>query len=69
MEPEKSLEQHAQEWEALANAQPDTVVGHARMATYLRTAESLRIQARTGVAVCVCCHKPLGRGISILERN
>lgn len=31
-----------------------------RAETYRRTAEALRIQERTGVAVCSCCHKPIG---------
>jgi hypothetical protein len=65
VEAEKSLEQHAQEWEALAKAQPDTPAGQHRKATYHRAAESLRIEAQTGVAVCACCYKPFGRGNSI----
>lgn len=31
----------------------------AKVDLYRRTAESFRIEQRTGVAVCVCCHKPL----------
>jgi hypothetical protein len=69
VETEKSLEQHAQEWETLAEAQPDTPAGRSKRATYLRAAESLRIEAKTGVAVCVCCYKPFGRGTSILDRS
>ena len=39
----------------------------ARERIYRRTAESLRIELRTGVAVCSCCHKPFGRGCTFLE--
>lgn len=28
---------------------------------YRRTAEALRIELRTGVSVCSCCHKPFGK--------
>ncbi len=40
-----------------------------RAETYRRAAKALEIQRDTGVAVCSCCHKPFGRGISFLNRN
>lgn len=62
------LEAAVTAWESLAENErrarrmgvasvPDSSI--ARENTYERTAESLRIQIRTGVAVCVCCFKPL----------
>jgi len=61
---EVTLEAHAADWDALA-AEQDRDAGNpaarARAETYRRTAESLRIEARTGVAVCVCCYKPFGQ--------
>jgi hypothetical protein len=30
--------------------------------------EALRIELRTGIAVCSCCHKPYGEGNRILIR-
>lgn len=68
-----SLEGHASEWEALAVEQERHAelglvlpkIAADRAEVYRRTAEALRIEERTGVAVCVCCHKPLGRGIRV----
>jgi hypothetical protein len=34
-----------------------------RAQIYERTAIALEIQEATGVAVCSCCHKPLGEGM------
>ncbi|WP_394475051.1 hypothetical protein [Ralstonia mannitolilytica] len=34
-----------------------------RAEIYERAAQALEIQERTGVAVCTCCHKPLGEGM------
>lgn len=36
-----------------------------RIDCYERTVEALRIELRTGVAVCSCCHKPYGEGMRI----
>lgn len=54
------LEEAALHWESLANDEPNTRPGLNRKSLYLKTAESLRIQIRTGIAVCACCHKPFG---------
>jgi len=63
---EKTLEQHAADWDALAADQERFAVNGVALipevaknkaAIYRRTAEALRIEARTGVAVCACCHK------------
>jgi hypothetical protein len=66
----------AEHWEMLADEQTrrgDWEAGHGRHAgahrarakSYKRAAESLRIEHRTGIAVCACCYKPLGRGSHI----
>ena len=57
------------EWDALALAERagakiaekwgDTSSYEVRARIAERTAEALRIQEKTGVAVCSCCHKPL----------
>ena len=53
-------EQHAAEWEKLADAEPlDTPQSRARAETYRRTAESFRLEESTGVVHCVCCLKPM----------
>lgn len=59
----------AAEWEALAASERagaiiaarygDTTSHEVRARIAERTAEALRIQDRTGIAVCSCCHKPL----------
>lgn len=71
-----SLVEHAAHWDALAE-EADRIgdceksrgrydgVQRNKAETYRRTAEALRIEDRTGVSVCVCCHKPLGRGIRL----
>jgi hypothetical protein len=62
----------AEHWEALAADAlrmaewNDTHIGSGapqrhQAETYKRTAEALRIEARTGVPHCSCCMKPLGR--------
>ncbi len=51
------LETHAKEWEDLADQQENTAPGQARAATYRRAAESLRMEARTGMPHCGCCLK------------
>lgn len=61
----QSLEAAARHWDDLASRADNPY----RAETYRRTAEALRIQIRTGQAVCVCCHKPFGRGTAILERG
>lgn len=71
------LEMSARWWDLLATAEGDRTkwdkyagtTGYARAHTYRRTAESLRIQERTGVAVCACCHKPLGGGYCITRQS
>lgn len=40
-------------------------VAHNLINVAQRTIEALRIEKRTGVAVCSCCHKPYGEGIRI----
>lgn len=59
-----------QHWRALADEQdraaelgithPSTAKLNADL--YRRTARSIEIEIETGVAVCVCCFKPFGRG-------
>lgn len=70
----QELEAAAQRWEQLADQELSTLewdrhaiqsVVDARVDCYRRTAEALRIQIRTGVAVCSCCHKPFGRGTQV----
>lgn len=39
----------------------DTTSHKARAKIYIRCAESLEIEHETGVAVCTCCHKPIGK--------
>lgn len=48
-------------WDALAAEQPGDDCGRERAKLYRRTAEALRIQSKTGVAVCACCLKPYGQ--------
>lgn len=55
------LEQHAKEWEQLASEQENTEPGRNRANTYRLTAESFRMEIKTGKAHCVCCLKPFGR--------
>ena len=71
------LEQAALQWESLAaeaerGAETGIIhptVAKAQADLYRRTARSLRIQADTGVAVCVCCFKPFGRSNGISNCN
>lgn len=51
---------HADEWEALAEEQ-DMIDGEpakARARTYRRTAEAMRMEAKTGTPHCACCLSP-----------
>lgn len=41
----------------------DVSAYQVRAEMYERTAQALEIQQRTGVAVCSCCHKPVGEGM------
>lgn len=41
----------------------DTTSHIKRAEIYTRCAEALEIQNETGVAVCSCCHKPIGQGM------
>lgn len=68
------LEEAAKYWDELAVRELDRLNWDKcadkggcefRADSYHRTAEALRIQIRTGVAVCSCCHKPLGEGMRI----
>lgn len=70
------LEAAAIQWDKLADDELASLewdrhairsVVDARVKTYRRTAEAMRIQIATGVAVCSCCHKPFSRGISFLN--
>lgn len=62
------LETAARWWDLLADDEQHlAAIGLAEQSvaaswasTYRRTAESLRIEERTGVAVCACCYKPFG---------
>lgn len=47
----------------------DTTSHMKRAELYVRCAEALEIEAETGVAVCTCCHKPLGEGTRVLIRD
>lgn len=70
------LEAAARRWEELARKEIETgkwmlKMGHstrgysARVELYFKTAESLRLQLRTGRAHCACCLKPLGEGMRL----
>ena len=58
------------EWRALADElEREAELGIIHPATakynadlYRRTARSIEIEIETGIAVCVCCFKPFGRG-------
>lgn len=74
LSPNERLEEAAKYWDALASSELDRPdwdryadLGSCefRANSYRRTAEALRIQIQTGVAVCSCCHKPLGEGMRI----
>lgn len=52
------LADEAEEAVALGLIHPN--VGNAKARVYRRTVTALEIQRDTGVAVCSCCHKPLG---------
>ncbi len=65
-----SLQESADHWRTLAQEQRDwgryessrgqyCGVYEERAKLYERTAQSLEIQAKTGIAHCVCCLKPL----------
>lgn len=41
----------------------DTTSHKKRAEIYMSCAKALEIQHETGVAVCSCCHKPLGEGM------
>lgn len=41
----------------------DTTSHKNRAEIYTRCAEALEIEHETGIKVCSCCHKPLGRGM------
>lgn len=74
---EDELEASAIHWDGLADEAErgsemgviHPIVAKAQADLYRRTARSLRIQAETGVAVCVCCFKPFGRGNGISRCN
>lgn len=55
-----SLEESAAHWERLADDEPSDSCGRERAKLYRRTAESLRMQMRDGIARCACCLLPLG---------
>ena len=70
------LEAAAIQWDKLADDELASLdwdrcairsVVDSRVNTYRRTAEAMRIQIETGVAVCSCCHKPFGAGIRFLN--
>lgn len=65
----KDLEKHAAEWDSVARGYEDSAEAEAAFGRYRgvydskarlahRTAESLRLQARTGQPHCACCLKP-----------
>jgi hypothetical protein len=67
------LEEAAKYWDELAVREldrlnwdvlcADKVSCEFRANSFRRTAEALRIQILTGIAVCSCCHKPIGEGM------
>lgn len=74
LSPSEQLEEAARYWDSLAafeldrpnwDRYADSGSCKFRANTYKRTAEALRIQIQTGVAVCSCCHNPLGEGVRI----
>lgn len=68
-----SILDSAAHWDALALEAEDLgscgithpEVAANKAALYRRAALSLRMEAETGVAVCVCCLKPFGAGAKI----
>lgn len=64
-EPKKEregLKKAAAHWQRLADDEPrDTTQSIERYRLYNRTAESLRLQMKDGVARCACCLLPYGR--------
>lgn len=71
------LERSARWWDLLADVELDKINWDKqsepgglqyRANVYRRTAESLRIQERTGIAVCPCCHKPIGTNQCVTRR-
>lgn len=54
--------EHAAAWEALAKEQDEigTEPAKARAITYRRTAESFRLEDKTGFGHCTCCLRPFG---------
>lgn len=62
---------YAKQWEDLAKEEDhkaaidaqaghNTSANHERAKFYRRTAESFRLEAKTGKPHCACCLKPLG---------
>lgn len=53
-----SLAEQVEHSAALSLIHPD--VARAKSDLYRRAARALEIERDTGIAVCSCCHKPLG---------
>ncbi len=76
---EDQIQNSIDHWNALADQEQRMIDNNltcgsdkpflARIETYRRTARSLEIQRDTGVAVCVCCYQPFGRGNSVVNRT
>jgi hypothetical protein len=49
---------HAAEWQKIADEQENTPPGRERRKLYERCAESFRMEAKDGIARCVCCLQP-----------
>lgn len=54
-------------WDHLADVEAvsyhSTNANRNQARLYRRAAEAIRIKIKTGIAVCACCHKPLGEGM------
>lgn len=62
MSTREEARRHADEWEALAEGEDvkDGQAARHRAATYRRTAQALRLEAKTGLPHCACCLKICG---------
>lgn len=63
----RTLLEAAAHWDALAREQDEfkDVTSAAKAEVYRRTAESLRMEEKDGIARCVCHLKPFGKPADI----
>jgi hypothetical protein len=58
----RQLATDEKEWAEHEKRHGDVSSFHHRANLYERTAQALEIELETGMAVCVCCHKPFSEG-------